>query len=114
MLKELEYLPYEDRLRKLGLFSFAKRRLCGNSTGTLEYLKGSTRKLERDSSSGTLDGTKSNRHKLKEGKLTLDIRSRFFTVRVVRHWHRFPREAVDAPSLQVLKARVEKVLSNLV
>jgi len=30
---------------------------------------------------------------------------RYFTMRVVRCWHRLPREAVDAPSLEVLKAR---------
>ena len=24
---------------------------------------------------------------------------------MVRHWHRLPREAVDAPSLEVFKAR---------
>jgi len=26
---------------------------------------------------------------------------------VVRHWHKLPREAVDAPSLEVLKARLD-------
>ena len=42
------------------------------------------------------------------------MRKEFFSVRVVRHWHRLPREAVDAPSLAVFKARVDGALSNLV
>jgi len=35
-------------------------------------------------------------------------------MRVVKHWHRFPREVVDAPSLAVFKARLDGALSNLV
>ena len=38
----------------------------------------------------------------------------FFTVRVVRHWHRLPREAVDAPSLAVFKVSLDGALSTLV
>ncbi|KFM00434.1 hypothetical protein AS27_10300, partial [Aptenodytes forsteri] len=38
----------------------------------------------------------------------------FFAMRVVRHWNRLPREAVDAPSLEVFKARLDGALSNLV
>ena len=33
---------------------------------------------------------------------------------VVRHWHRLLREAVAAPSLEVLKARLDGALSTLV
>ncbi|KGL89866.1 hypothetical protein N301_12058, partial [Charadrius vociferus] len=55
-----------------------------------------------------------NGFKLKEGRFSLDIRQEFFTVRVVRHWNRLPREAVDAPSLEVFKARRDGALSNLV
>jgi len=36
------------------------------------------------------------------------------TVRLVRRWHRLPREAVAAPSLAVFKARLDGTLSNLV
>ena len=36
-----------------------------------------------------------------------------FTVRVVRHWHRLPRDVVDAPLLQIFKARLDQALGNL-
>ncbi|KFZ49490.1 hypothetical protein N338_03719, partial [Podiceps cristatus] len=55
-----------------------------------------------------------NSFKLKEGRFRLDIRTKFFTMRVVSHWNRLPREAVDAPSLEVFKARLDRALSNLV
>jgi len=32
----------------------------------------------------------------------------------VRHWKRSPSEAVEAPSLEELKARLDGALSNLV
>jgi len=35
-------------------------------------------------------------------------------MRVVKHWHRLPREVVDAPSLEMFKARLVKALSNLI
>ncbi|KFQ38913.1 hypothetical protein N332_14195, partial [Mesitornis unicolor] len=55
-----------------------------------------------------------NGFKLEEGRFRLDIRKKFFTVQVVRHWHRLPREVVDAPSLEVFKARLDRALGNLV
>ncbi|KGL93631.1 hypothetical protein N301_03845, partial [Charadrius vociferus] len=55
-----------------------------------------------------------NGFKLEEGRFILDIRKKFFTLRVVRHWNRLPREAVEAPSLEVFKARFDGALSNLV
>ncbi|KFQ27388.1 hypothetical protein N332_03609, partial [Mesitornis unicolor] len=55
-----------------------------------------------------------NGFKLEKGRFRLDIRRKFFTVRVARHWHRLPSELVDAPSLEVFKARLDRALGNLV
>ena len=38
MIKRLEYLPYEERLRELGLFSPEKRRFKGDSVNVYKYL----------------------------------------------------------------------------
>jgi len=51
---------------------------------------------------------------LSESKYRLDTRKKFFTMRVVRHWHRLPREVLDVPSLQTFKARLDGALSNLI
>ncbi|KFO73028.1 hypothetical protein N303_02816, partial [Cuculus canorus] len=55
-----------------------------------------------------------NGYKLERGRFRLDIRRNFFMMRVVRHWHRLPREAVTAPSLEVFKARLDGALGSLV
>ncbi|KFQ14752.1 hypothetical protein N330_01156, partial [Leptosomus discolor] len=52
--------------------------------------------------------------RLKEGRFRLDMKKKFFTVRVMRHWNRLPREIVDAPSLEMFKARLDGALRNLV
>jgi len=54
-----------------------------------------------------------NGFKLKEERFRLDVRKIFFTWKVVRPWHRLPRETVDAPSLKVFKARFDGALGSL-
>jgi len=36
------------------------------------------------------------------------------SLRVVTHWNRLPKEAVDAPSLEAFKARLDVALGSLV
>jgi len=81
----------------------------------MKYLKGGYRKTgERlfiRADSKTMRGSG---FKLEEGRFRLDIRKKFFTVRVVRHWNRLPSEVVNTPSLEVFETRLDGALSSVV
>ena len=84
----------------MSLFSLEKRGLWGDLIVAFQYLKGAYKQegewlfMRMDT-----DRTRGDSLKLRQGRFRLDMRRTFFTQRVVMHWNRLPKEAVDAPSL---------------
>jgi len=80
----------------LELFSLEKRRLIV----AIQYLQRAYRKdgegLFIKACSNRMRG---NGFKLEEDRFRLDIRKKFLTLRVVRHWNRLPSKVVNVPSL---------------
>uniref|UniRef100_A0A8C3C0J2 Reverse transcriptase domain-containing protein n=1 Tax=Cairina moschata TaxID=8855 RepID=A0A8C3C0J2_CAIMO len=114
MIQGLEHLPYEERLRDLGLFSLEKRRLRGDLINVYKYLRGGGQKdLANLFSVVCSDRTRSNGHKMEHRKFHANMRKNFFMVTVTEHWNRLPSEVVESPSLEIFKAHLDAFLGSL-
>jgi len=99
----------------LGLFSLEKRSLWGDLIAAFQYLKEAYKKAgEGLFTRAWNDSTRDSGFKLKESRIRLGKRKKFFPMKAVRHWNRLPRALVDALSVELFKDRLDGSLSNLV
>ena len=98
MVKGLKKLPYEIRLRKFGISSLERRRLCGDLIETFKILNGkkyvNCSKFFQliDVTSGLIG------HSLKvfKPRCHTTVRENFFSLWIVNEWNKLPQDVVDA------------------
>ena len=113
MIEGLESMPYEEKLRELGMCRFEKRRARGDMRAVFNYIKG--RYVEEGANVFTeaLESrTRSNGFKLHERWFHLNSRKHFLTVRAVRKWNMLPQRVVESLS-EVFRRRLDEHLSGV-
>ncbi|RMB95469.1 hypothetical protein DUI87_28092 [Hirundo rustica rustica] len=104
--------PSGARLGELGLLTWRGEgsRVISEP---LPVPEGAPGELERDWEQGMEGQDTGNGFPLPEGRVRWGIGKEFLAMRVVRPWHRLPREAVASSSLEVSKAGLDGAWSNL-
>jgi len=113
IIEGLENLSHEGSLRVLKLFNLENRRLRGDLIIVYKYLNRESKEYgARFFSVVPSDRRRSNEPQLKHRRFSLSIRKHIFTVRVIEHSYRLPREVVEPPSLEIFKSHLDMVLGN--
>ena len=112
LIKGLEDLSYEERLRALNLFSLEKRRLKGDMISIYKYCTGDPTigiKLFRRRE---FNKTRGHSLQLEEKRFNLKLRRGFFTVRAARMWNSLPQAVVSAGSIDSFKKLLDNHLND--
>ena len=112
MVNNLSNLEYEERLRKLDMFSLKYRRFRGDLIEVFKFVNGQhigylKNLFEFDR------GIRGRRHqyKLVVKRSRTRLRQSFFSRRVISHWNKLPGEVVSAITLSSFKTRLDKYFS---
>ena len=114
MVPQLYDLPYIVRLEQLNLPTLAYRRLRGDMIQVFKIIHGfsdmdKTKLFKMKDDSVNLRG---HGLKIQKQHVHLNIRKNSFTHRVVKHWNMLPRSAVEAPTVNIFKSKVDAFLST--
>ena len=114
LVPELRNLPYEERLRRLGLPSLFYRRTRGDTIEVYKFLHKVYEMphtlLERAAESPT----RGHSFKLNKKHCRIEVRKNFFSMRAVNNWNSLPDDTVKAPCLNTFKARLDCHWSKII
>ena len=109
MVQNLSKLPYEERLRKLNMFSLRYRRLRGDMIEVFKFVHGQQSEyLKGMFEFNSLNRGRGHQYKLIMKRSETGIRQSFFSRRVVGVWNDLPEEIVSAGSLVSFKTLLDK------
>ncbi len=109
LVRGLRYVPYEERLRQLNLFSLERRRLRADLILAFKIFK-----VEVDLNPSEFflhppqAGLQGHTHRFLQEPSRLRRRSGAFSVRVVKYWNRLPSHLALTPSVSIFKKQLDR------
>jgi len=110
MVKRLKKLPYETRLKKLGMYSLERRRLRGDLIETFKILTGreNVNYSKFFELADVTSGLRGHSSKLFKPRCRTTVRQNLFSLWIVNEWNRLPQDVVEAPSINAFKNRLDR------
>jgi len=107
---DLKDLDYNERLRKLKLWSLQERRNRADLVELFKMVRGIST-VPLDSYFQLADGSRTRGHswKLMKSHIRCDARLYFFSARVVNRWNSLTQEAVEVTTVNSFKSHLEKI-----
>ena len=113
IISDIRHLPYECRLRSLGLTTLNLRRIRGDMIQVFKFLS-STDVMSSCNFLKLASGSRTCGHSLKLSKdfSRLDIRKFSFAHRVVNEWNSLPARVVNSLSVNDFKKNIDLFYTN--
>ena len=108
LIVNMRNLPYEERLKRLGLQTLKTRRLRGELIEVFKILNNIDLVNPGLLSLAPHGITRNNGLKLVGKRFQTDIAKNFFANKVVSQWNSLPRDVVHAQSINMFKNRIDK------
>ena len=115
LMQDLRSHSYEDKLKELGLFSMAERRLRGDLIECFKIIKGFDKVNIPDffELAGESTITRGHTYKILKKHSRLDVRKCFFTQRVVSIWNSLPSAFVECRTVDSFKSSLDRFLCGI-
>jgi len=110
MIPRLKYVPYEQRLKELKLWSLEDRRIRADLIEVFKITHGlSSLSLDTFFVLDTDSRTRGHPWQLKKRRMNTDLRRHFFSEMIINWWNKLDRETVCVSTVNNFKNRLQRL-----
>ena len=113
LVTEIKELPYQERLKHLGLPSLYYRRRRGDMLAMYQIFNGGLDIQPEKFFTLAPPGTRDHSMKLSKPQAQSCVRRYAFAVRTINDWNRLPPSVIQASSVNQFKSRLDKHWNRL-
>lgn len=111
-IPELRDLPYEERIKRMKLTTLAMRRFRGDMLEVFKIYNGMEGLAFQDLfvKHNNIINTRGHDMRLNLPHTRLDIRRKYFSIRVIQAWNQLPAHVVHQPTINSFKSNIDNYI----